>query len=191
MNNTELKALVEKCNAYIASKFTAIRHPRVKIDSFGAYTSKYEGPSPANSIVGCMTDRIEVKAVEIYRRNATSENCSIGVYARCWCDNSGTTIAQIKFRAEQKWETMTRKMDAIIAAATEAQNNWTPAAGYTHKDPYEWCPCTHDVFNYYNKDEAIAKIQSLTDLHFNVFKGEQTLDAQVALKVAEVEELFA
>lgn len=191
MNNTELKALVEKCNAYIASKFTAIRHPRVKVDSFGAYTGKYEGCRPAESIVWCMTDRIEVKAAEVYRRNATSENCSIDVYATCWCDCSGTTIAKIKFRAEQKWETMTRKMDAIIAAATEAQDNWTPEEAFTHQEPGEHCQCTWDVFNYYNKDEAIAKVKSLTDLHFNVFRGEQTLEAQVALQVAEVEKLFA
>lgn len=191
MNNTELKALVEKCNAYIASKFTTIRHPRVQIDSFGAYTSKYEGRRPAESIVWCMTDRIEVKAEEVYRRNATSENCSISVCAFRWCENNGTTIASIKFRADQKWETMTRKMDAIIAAATEAQDNWTPEEAFTHYEPGERCQCTWDVFNYYNKDEAIAKIQSLTDLHFNVFTGEQTLEAQVALQVAEVEKLFA
>lgn len=151
---TELMAeTLNKVNEYIKANFQEVHIPYVRIIK----RNSGEVRTCANEWM------LKLSASPVYRHNNESEDTSIDVQVRGvlgWNDHIWGE--KVRFRVDQKWNTIAKKLDKVIAAA----NNVNEKFNLPMHDIYDDAKAIY----YYNKEEGIRALSKVTPMYDDAYK---------------------
>lgn len=146
---TELMAeTLNKVNEYIKANFQEVHTPYVRIIK-----------NNKNEVRACANEwMLKIDVCQVNRHNGTDENTSIDVQVRGvlgW--NNHIWGEKVRFRVDQKWNIIVKKLDKVIAAAKNTNEKFNLPM--------------HDIYDdakaiyYYDKEEGIRALSNVTIMY--------------------------